>query len=322
MRRPLLALLLIATWGLLPSAGGTSNAATEAARILSSLPAGDDAAQAAWIVRRARQVSDGALAYELMQEAAERRGPAAREARLWAVRYWASAGQLGRAREALAALGEGPPDSALADEARYWRARLLGEDARRGATEDRQAPPWCLMRALLELQQTPVEGWSLTRALSLEGASRRWGLLGPWLWILQRSSERQLLRAAEQIAAGARSQLVAAPETALLARRTLESPDGARMGGAPERRREDQAAAPSRFAVQIGSYDERRIAEALIAELATHGFRGHLSVGLPPDQPPVYRVRLGPYERIAEAESLGVRLARELMLPYQIVETP
>lgn len=291
--------------------------AADAGRILAAMPSGSGAGAGEWIFARARELADADVARMLMQEAAERGGAAAARARLWSVRYWVTAGDAVRARYELDALGDLSAGDPLVAEARYWTARLRGVAANAAPGTDPEIPPWNVMSALAVLAQTPAEEWSLSAALSPEGDCRRWGLIGPWLWQLQRAPDAQLAGVVEQIARTEERALASAPEGAL-----LEAERRAKTGSAPASVTPAARSAQQRYAVQIGSYDDQRIAQELLRELATHGFEGHLSVGLAAGQPPVYRVRLGPHDEIFAAESLGVRLSRELMLPYQIVGIP
>lgn len=89
---------------------------------------------------------------------------------------------------------------------------------------------------------------------------------------------------------------------------------GIRVGAAP--------ATPfplgSGFAVQVGAFSRRDLAEALARDLKLAGV-GDVSVKQGAEVPPVYRVRAGAFSSREEARALGERLRRERGFSYNIV---
>ena len=72
------------------------------------------------------------------------------------------------------------------------------------------------------------------------------------------------------------------------------------------------------FAVQVGAFTRRDLAEALARELKSGG-AGDVSVRQGSEEPPVFRVRAGSFATRDEARALGERLRRERGLSYQVV---
>jgi TolA-binding protein len=74
----------------------------------------------------------------------------------------------------------------------------------------------------------------------------------------------------------------------------------------------------SGFAVQVGAFGRRDIAEALAADLKRSGV-GEVSVKQGTETPPIYRVRAGAFTTRDEARALGERLRRERGFSYTVV---
>ncbi|MGE5176448.1 MAG: SPOR domain-containing protein [Hyphomicrobiales bacterium] len=72
------------------------------------------------------------------------------------------------------------------------------------------------------------------------------------------------------------------------------------------------------FAVQVGAFSKRELAEALARDLRQAGI-GDVSVKQGSETPPVYRVRAGSFASRDEAKALGERLRRERGYSYQVV---
>lgn len=72
------------------------------------------------------------------------------------------------------------------------------------------------------------------------------------------------------------------------------------------------------FAVQVGAFTRRDLAESLARELRSGG-AGDVGVRQGTEDPPVYRVRAGSFATRDEARALGERLRRERGLSYQVV---
>jgi len=189
---------------------GAEDRSREVERILNAAPRGGRE-RAAWLMREAAATRDARLAFELAEEAS-RRAPAdaAVPARLWKVRFWMAAGRTEPARLELQALGEVPEGVPGAQEATYWRA-LLGLES--GPAEAvAEVPPWGLMARLAGMREAVGERGRGREGLALEGAVRRMGLLGPWLWRLAGASDGAWQRALREALGGSRRALRAAPE--------------------------------------------------------------------------------------------------------------
>jgi cell division septation protein DedD len=72
------------------------------------------------------------------------------------------------------------------------------------------------------------------------------------------------------------------------------------------------------FAVQIGAFTRREVAERLGQDLRLSGV-GDVSVIQGREAPPIYRVRAGAFDARDEARALGERLRRERGLSFTIV---
>lgn len=72
------------------------------------------------------------------------------------------------------------------------------------------------------------------------------------------------------------------------------------------------------FAIQIGAFTRRDLADALARELRQSG-AGDVSVRQGSEAPPIFRVRAGSFVTRDEARALGERLRRERGLSYQVV---
>ena len=72
------------------------------------------------------------------------------------------------------------------------------------------------------------------------------------------------------------------------------------------------------FAVQIGAFSRKDLADALALELKRAGV-GDVSVRQGDEAPPIYRVRAGSFTTRDEARALGERLRRERGFSYQVV---
>jgi hypothetical protein len=319
LRRFCLALALAAA----ASPAAAQTAAERVAEILAAEPDGSRSEQAAWLYAEARRQSDAHLAARLMTEVVRRgEGTAQQEARLWLARFHLAAGETDQAAAALAPLGTLPADAPGGAEAAYWRL-LTGRQATAPEIGPLRSPPWELWAQLASLHGPLREREAVRFALGLEGSVRRWGLLGPWLWRLQQGGSEALRGVADEIVRQAGAALAGAPErAALLAERAVPA-----AGVTPVR--PVAAAAPARdrgtarhFAVEIGTYAEREVAETLVRELGTHGFPAFVAAPSTEAEPGLVRVLVGPCARIAEAESLGVALAERWMFAYRIVEAP
>ncbi len=308
---------------LVSAASGLTNAAAETrqrevARLVRSAPSGSGDARADWLYDQARRMPDALLAFSVMEEVARRSSaPAADRARLWMVRFWMAGGKTERAAEVLQSVSAQHPE--LAGEIGFWKQILGGS----GALADRRStglPPWEALAQIAALGESGREGGEAQVALSLEGTARRLGLLGPWLWRLQRSGDAGLRRAARAAVGWARAQLAVSPEGPAL-EAALESREPDRRSRA-EQRPGVPAAEPARrpgqgFAVQIGAFREQTAAQQLASELSSHRYAAFL---MPSTDDDVIRVCLGPCSSRAEAESLAARVSAELMLTTEIIE--
>jgi DedD protein len=89
----------------------------------------------------------------------------------------------------------------------------------------------------------------------------------------------------------------------------------------PERKPGSKKAEPARqapdaYAAQVGAFGDAARAQAMVAELNKQGYRAFVFLG---NTGPRYRVRLGPYERRAEAEAAAAAVGRRLGIkPYML----
>jgi hypothetical protein len=189
---------------------GAETRSREVERILDAAPRGARE-RAAWLTREAMATRDARVAFELAEEA-NRHAPAdaAVPARLWKVRYWMAAARTDQAMLELQALGEVPEGAPGAQEASCWRA-LLGLESR-PAESGAEVPPWGLMARLARMRDAADGRGRGREALALEGAVRRMGLLGPWLWRLMRARDGSWQRSVREALAGSAHALEAAPE--------------------------------------------------------------------------------------------------------------
>jgi hypothetical protein len=72
------------------------------------------------------------------------------------------------------------------------------------------------------------------------------------------------------------------------------------------------------FALQVGAFSRRDLAESLARDLKTSGVED-VSVKGGPETPPVFRVRAGAFTTRDEAKAMGERLRRERGFSYTIV---
>jgi len=72
------------------------------------------------------------------------------------------------------------------------------------------------------------------------------------------------------------------------------------------------------FALQVGAFSRRDLAESLAKDLKTSGVED-VSVKQGPESPPVFRVRAGAFTTRDEAKAMGERLRRERGFSYTIV---
>jgi TolA-binding protein len=72
------------------------------------------------------------------------------------------------------------------------------------------------------------------------------------------------------------------------------------------------------FAIQVGAFTRKDLADALAKELRQTGI-GDVSVRAGDETPPVYRVRAGSFATRDQARALGERLRRERGFSYQVV---
>lgn len=72
------------------------------------------------------------------------------------------------------------------------------------------------------------------------------------------------------------------------------------------------------FALQVGAFSRRDLAESLAKDLKTSGVED-VSVKAGPEAPPVFRVRAGAFTTRDEAKAMGERLRRERGFSYTIV---
>ncbi len=314
---PALGLALL-TAGLLLACPARAARRAEVTSVLRRMPDTSREAQATWLFDAARETDDAHVAFDLLSELTRRfRGPAAARARLWKVRFFMAAGDTASALRELQEVDDAPD---VAAERAYW-ATLLGQESAGGRVERAGTmPPWELMRGIAALEVAEYGSRLERAALELEGAARRWGLLGPWLWRLVRSGNPVLREAAQAVADAPHASLAASPEVAGLREWFHPPEEPLPLGVAPE------AAGPggggareTTFALEVGTFEEEEPARALVRELAGHGFDAYLATSSGAEGEPPHRVRVGRGCSRTTAESLGTALGRKLMLSYQIV---
>jgi len=320
----------------LNTASGTPE--SRAGQILAAQPAAPPDEQAAWIARRARTERDARLARALWQQLPASASAAWKlSATLWQVRYAMARGDRSGATRLLVATPPPAAGDSLHTEWCYWN-RLLGQNLRAGGAPDApvaEGDRWALGAQLVALTPPLEARPEMRTALGLEGAVRRHGWLGPWLWRLTGSSRASLRRTAADVYTIAAGALSRAPEQWALAQRVHAVPGGEAVGGAGrvpqllpaelERRRPPPAArrgSGGRFVVLVSTVEQEHEARELVSELAHHGFRGRVVPDSAGGAPSLFRVILGEGASLARAESLGTRLQRRLLLPYRIVEEP
>ncbi len=311
----MLAALLV--WALTAQAGAGIEEDVEA--VLSAMPSGTEAERAAWLHRTARETVDAQLALRLMDEVIRRfETHEVRHARLWKVRYLMAAGDTAAAAHELRAV-RGSPEAPTRTQEAYWAARLGRAGLQDEGTPRAELPPWDLMGRIAGLGGEEGGRRRERAALELEGAARRWGLLGPWLRELAASEDPTLVEAARRILASPGIDLSASPYLpavrAHLAAYTGEGPPVPE----PEPPREEAVTTPATFAVRVGTFEDPSAARGLVRELASHGFPARVVRVAEPGSAELYEVLLGRGCRLSEAESLGVALGEVLMLSYQIV---
>jgi len=195
---------------------GADDAKAGAEAVLARMPPGSRASQAQWIFSQARSHPDARVALRLVDEVVRRgEGPITIEARLWRVRYWMAAGrndEAARELRAIPALPSGAPGDA---EKRFWSA-LVGEGGEPPASAPSRNPPWELLAQLASIRPEQAGRDGVRFALSLEGAVRRAGLLGAWLWRLHESGQATLARMAREMAAAPAAGLAGSPERAAI----------------------------------------------------------------------------------------------------------
>ena len=72
------------------------------------------------------------------------------------------------------------------------------------------------------------------------------------------------------------------------------------------------------FAIQVGAFTRKDLADALAKELRAAGI-GDVSVRSGDETPPVFRVRAGSFSTRDQARALGERMRRERGFSYQVV---
>ncbi len=332
---------LLLAWVLGITPGSAEVPQETATAILAGLPSGTPAERGWWLYERALRERDGNLALELMRVADERFGGAPGErASLWIVRFFAAAGDWAAARAALPArIGSDAPADLFA-EWRYWRvlledqgndggesvgvagaeqiAALQPDGGGSGSGTDGDPVAWSVMTSVASIGNPVVDNDHARAVLGIEGAVRRHGLLAPYAYRLLHAGHGWLTSAGRTLSEASGAALVHAPGAALLDGLLRELPVRSPLGEEPGEPREPQR--PTGFSVQVGAFLQESSAQNLVRELGSHGFRAYVSPTDAGEGPPLQRVRLGPCSDLATAESLGTRLARSLMLPYQIVE--
>lgn len=319
------AVVSLALAALAPAA--TAGVEEAAAQILASMPEGSEQDRAWWLYETAAMTPDAHLARRLMDEVSRKfAGAPAARAGLWKVRFFMAAGDTGAAAREIGALEVIPKEAVWGAEARFWALLLDGRALPDSIARDRAVPPWGLMSQIASIGASGPAGVDAQRALALEGAARRWGILGPWLWRLATAQHPWLKEAAEAVLASPGLCLAGTPELTDIRQVLWESAAKApvepeALAGAHGTLPTDEAGAPApRFSVQVGAFLEEAAARGLVRELISHGFPAHLQRPRSGEDEALYLVRIGRGCRLAEAESLGIVLSRALMLPYQIIE--
>jgi len=304
---------------LLVPAAARAERRAEVRAILARLPDGSRETQAAWLFRRAQEEPDASVAFDVQSELIRRfPGPVADQARLWKIRFFMAGGDTAEARreyEAAKHLSSSGPEAA------YWGV-LLGHGRAAGQAATATAlPPWDLMRAIATLGRGQGGSRGVRAALELEGAARRWGLMGPWLWRLASNDNAALHEAAQEVFAAPLGSMTAAPETSALRERLAlrRGQPGTAIAAAPATAPGGGPPGAPGLAVQVGTFAEAEAARDLVRELAGYGFAAY-EERLPADDGRVhFHVRIGRGCSRAAAESLGVALSQRLMLSYEIV---
>ncbi len=332
---------LLLAWVLGITPGSAQAPQETATAILADLPSGTPAERGWWLYERALRERDGNLALELMRVADERFGGAPGErASLWIVRFFAAAGDWAAARAALPARVRSDSPADLVAEWRYWRVLLADQDkdagelvavaggqevealqpagGGSGSGTDGDPVAWSVMASVASIGNPVVDNDHARDVLGIEGAVRRHGLLVPYAYRLLHAGHSWLTSAGRTLSETSGSALAHAPGAALLDGLLRELPERSPLGKELGDLREPQR--PASFSVQVGAFLQESSAQNLVRELGSHGFRAYVSPTDASEGPPLQRVRLGPCSNLAAAESLGMRLARTLMLPYQIVE--
>ncbi|MCK4305341.1 MAG: SPOR domain-containing protein [Candidatus Eisenbacteria sp.] len=303
----------------------------DAAGIAQTIPNGPVRDQGLWLFEKGRAAADAHLAFYIMEEVTKRfEGEPAARAALWKVRFFMAAGDTASAAHQLRLVDRGALENApWRSEQRFWSAVLGEREAGEAVRPDASVPPWGLMSRVAAMDVS--EEGQARKALALEGAARRWGLLCPWLWRLASSGQPWLMNVAGAILESPGLCLSGAPEVEdirrILEARAMEGstkpgerrgPDSdsniAGMGG------QDAAGDKALFAIQVGAFLQESAAKSLTRELAGYGFRSYHELFSPGDGTTLFRVRIGPCATLSEAESLGAALSHTLMLSYQIVE--
>ncbi len=301
-----------------------ASASQQATRILARVPSGTTEERARWIYQTARTTRDAHVARLLMEEiAGDASGPWALEAWLWKVRYAMAAGDTSAAARELRDMAARIPQAMQRPEALYWGV-LAGQIVPPSELpQDPGVPPWNLLARVAAMDPEELGEREVREALKLEGAVRRWGLLCPWLWRLARSQHPWTRDAASAIVAAPGLCLAASPERedlVSLLRDTGPQDEEPPVAPTEDAGRPAADITPRRFAVQVGAFENETSARALVRELSSHGFPAYLGPPPPGEEPTLFRVRIGPCESLPAAESLGISLARALMVAYQIIE--
>lgn len=95
-----------------------------------------------------------------------------------------------------------------------------------------------------------------------------------------------------------------------------EKPAPAQQARAAEAMPPVSAPPPGKVAVQVGAFAERRVADRLIAKLASKGFTAYAAAG----DGGAWRVRVGPYRDRGSADKAAARLKQEEKLPTWVLE--
>ena len=77
------------------------------------------------------------------------------------------------------------------------------------------------------------------------------------------------------------------------------------------RRHAAQASAPVTYSLQLGSFQSSEVAVSFTESLAAKGYEAHIVKGELPNKGIVYRVRLGKYENLYDAQEAAARLEKK-----------